>query len=67
MTRTTTLAALAYDMGLAPADAVALPAVIEVSARKAGMFEAAFLAEVKANAPLRSYLASVCRCAARSL
>lgn len=67
MTRTATLAALAYDMGLAPVDAAALPTVIEVAARKVGMFEAAFLAEAKVNAPLRSYLADVCRTAARSL
>jgi hypothetical protein len=67
MTRTATLAALAHDMRLAPADAVALPAVIEVAARKVGMFEPAFLAEVKLNAPLRSYLANACRTAAQSL
>lgn len=67
MTRSAALAALAYDMGLAPVDTVALPTVIEVAARKVGMFETAFLAEVKANAPLRSYLADACRIAARTL
>lgn len=67
MTRTATLAALAHTMGLLPVDAVALPTVIEVAARKVGMFEPAFLAEVKVNAPLRSYLANACRVAARSL
>ncbi len=67
MNRTTTLAALAQQMGLSPVDAIALPTVVEVAARKVGMFEPAFIAEMRANAPLRSYLANACRTAARSI
>ncbi len=67
MSRIANLTALAQSMGLSPVDAVALPTVIEVAARKVGMFEPAFLAEVKANAPLRSYLADACRAAVRAI
>ena len=53
-------------MGLVPADAVALPTVIEVASRKVAMPEAAFIAEALSNAPLRAYLAQVCNVAAKA-
>lgn len=48
-------------MGLEPADAIALPTVIEVAARKVGMADDAMIAEAISNAPLRDYLAGICR------
>lgn len=54
------LVSLARTMNLAPAAAIALPTVITVSAGKAGMSEAAFVAEAMGNAPLREYLAGIC-------
>lgn len=66
MTRITAIANLAHKMGLVPADAVALPTVIEVASRKVAMPEAAFIAEALSNAPLRAYLAQVCNVAAKA-
>ncbi len=66
MLRIQTLAALAHLMGLAPADAVALPTVITVSAGKVRMSEPDFIAEAIKNAPLRAYLAEVCSKAAKA-
>lgn len=66
MTRINTLAALAALMGLTPAQAVALPVTVTVSARKVGMTEAAMIAELAVNAPLRKYLAEVCATAAKA-
>lgn len=66
MTRTDALTNLALQMGLTPADAVALPTVITVAAGKVRMSEAAFLAEAARNAPLRDYLAGICATAAKA-
>lgn len=55
------LVSLAALMGLDPLAAVALPAALDAFARKAGMSEAAMLAECEVNAPLRDYLAEICR------
>lgn len=60
MTRTSALADLALAMGIVPAHAIALPTVVEVSARKVGMTQEAMIAEALRNAPLRVYLAEVC-------
>lgn len=67
MTRTETLATLAALMGLSALDAIALPTVIEVAARKVRMTEPALLAECALNAPLRAYLAGACSTAAKAL
>ena len=58
---TCSLVSLARTMNLEPAAAIALPTVITVSAGKAGMGEAAFIAEAMINAPLRDYLAGICQ------
>lgn len=55
------LADLAALAGLDPVSAVALPTVVTVAARKSGMSESALVAECRVNAPLRDYLAGVCR------
>jgi len=52
---------LALMMGLAPADAIALPVVIEVAARKAAMTQDRVFFEALSNEPLRAYLADCCR------
>lgn len=52
---------LAQIMGLAPADAVALPTVMEVCASKAKMTQDRLFHEALGNAPLRDYMASICR------
>lgn len=58
---TASLVSLAAQMGLNPLAAVALPVTIEVAARKAGMSQRAMVAECADNAPLRDYLAGICR------
>lgn len=55
------LAPLAEMMGLDPVSAIALPTVITVAARKVGVAEATMIFEAFANAPLRDYLAGICR------
>jgi hypothetical protein len=55
------LATLASLAGLDPVAAIALPTVITVAARKVGMTDEAMVREATANAPLRAYLAGVCR------
>lgn len=54
------LVRLAARMGLTPLAAVALPTVVEVAARKAGMTNEAMLAECDVNSALREYLAEIC-------
>lgn len=66
MLRIKTLAALAELMGLTPADAIALPTVITVAAGKVRMSEPAFIAEAIENAPLRAYIADICKTAAKA-
>jgi hypothetical protein len=63
MALSSSLLSLARLMALAPADAVALPAVIANAARKVGMAEAALVIECRANVALRDYLAGACRTA----
>ncbi len=60
---TASLASLAAQMGLDPLAAVALPATIDCAAGKAGMAPRAMIAECEINAPLRDYLAGICRSA----
>lgn len=67
MSRIETLAALAAIMGLSPKNAVALPTVIEVAARKTGYSQPAMIAEASRNAPLRNYLAELCAIGAAAL
>ena len=57
----TRIANLALTMKIDPLAAVALSTTIEVAARKAGMTTEAMIAECERNAPLRDYLASICR------
>jgi len=52
---------LAQMMGLAPADAIALPTVMEVAARKSGMTQDRVMFECLGNVALRDYLANACR------
>lgn len=56
-----TLARVALAMGLTPAQAVALPAVVERSAGLVGMSKEAMASEILANQALRRYLADACR------
>lgn len=58
---TETLATLAQWMGLSPAAAVALPAVIETAARKVEKTESFIVQSCWTNGELRSYLAGICR------
>lgn len=51
---------LAILSGIGPKQAVALPTVIEVAARKSGMTEKAMLAEAKINQGLRDYFKRIC-------
>lgn len=51
-------------MALSPRDLIALPTTIEVAARKAGLSQFALVRECMVNAPLREYLAGICRNAA---
>ena len=51
-------------MALSPRDMVALPVTIEVASRKVGMSQFALVRECMVNAPLREYLAGICRNAA---
>jgi hypothetical protein len=59
--RYTTLATLARKAMLTPAQAVALPTVVEVAALRLGKTEDWIVAECYHNAPVLSYLASLCR------
>lgn len=52
---------LAIQMGLTPSEAVALPAAVDVVARQMGATRVAAIRELTANAPLRAYMASICR------
>ena len=52
---------LAQIMGLDAASAIALPTVMEVSARKAGTTQDLIFHEALNNAALREYLAGICR------
>jgi hypothetical protein len=52
---------LAQMMGLEPADAIALPIVMEVAARKAGTTQDRVMFECFGNVALRDYLANACR------
>lgn len=58
--RTQALADLAARMGLRPADAIALPTVIEVAARKMGISFVAMINEAKASPELCDYLGDCC-------
>lgn len=64
---TAVLVSLAALMGLTPAEAVALPTVVEVCARKSGMIEADFISNAAENAPLRDYMVGICRIGAEAL
>lgn len=66
MNRIEAITALAIKMEMDPVDAVALPTVITVAARKVAMSEMALIAEAMANAPLRAYLAEVCNTALKA-
>jgi hypothetical protein len=55
------LLSLARLMGLSPVDAIALPTVIEVAARKAGLSQQRIIREAFENKPLRDYLGAACR------
>lgn len=61
MERLNRIATLARKMMLTARQAVALPTAITVASSKVGMSEEAFVSECMANAPLASYVASVCR------
>lgn len=67
MSRINEMTAIAASMGLSPRDAVALPTVITVAARKVGMSEAAMRREISVNRGLAAYLANACRVAAAAL
>lgn len=54
---------LAKIMGLDASSAIALPTVMAVAARKAGMTEDRVMFEALDNVPLRDYLAGICRSA----
>lgn len=54
---------LALIMGLDASSVVALPCVMEVAARKAGMTQDRLMHEALNNAHLADYLASACRVA----
>ena len=55
---------LAQMMGLRPADAFALPTVMEVASRKACMTQDRMMHECLRNVALRDYLADACRLSA---
>jgi hypothetical protein len=55
------LADLALKMGLAPNEAIVLPAAIANASRKAARNESWFIAECVRNAELREYIAGACR------
>lgn len=55
------LTILASKMMLTPIQTIALPATIEVGARKMSMTEDAFMAKVEQIPELREYVASICR------
>ena len=57
---TASLASLARQMNLDPVQAIALPTVITVAARKVGMTESQMAWEAAKNESLRNYLASIC-------
>ena len=57
---TARLASLASKMSLT-IEAIALPTVIEVAARKVGMTREAMVAAAEDNGALRDYLAKICR------
>lgn len=61
ISRTQALNCLAEQMELDPLSAVALPAVIAVSAAKISMTEDALIRECRNNPDAREYLADVCR------
>jgi hypothetical protein len=52
---------LAQKMGLEPAYAVALPAVVENAVSKIGMNKEAFIRTCLVNTALQEYLAEVCK------
>jgi hypothetical protein len=52
---------LARIMGLSASDAIALPTVMEVAARKANATQDFIMHSALNNAPLRDYLANACR------
>lgn len=58
---------LARIMGLSAIDAIALPAVMEVAARKAGKSQDFIMHQALDNAPLRAYLAQACSVAMREV
>lgn len=61
MDRIEKLTTLASKMMLTPAQATALPTVIEVSARKVEISEAKLIEHAFAKPALASYLAGICR------
>ena len=67
MTVTSRLAQLASLMALSTVEAVALPTVIDVAARKVGMTAEAFVTEAERNLGLRAYLTGACAKGAQAL
>ena len=61
MTDTLALAFLAQRMALTPKDAIALPTVVKVAANKMGWKQTKMIDAAMNNAPLRDYLAKICR------
>lgn len=58
---------LAQIMGLSAGDAIVLPTVMGVAARKASMTEDRVMFEALGNVALRDYLANACRAAMREV
>jgi hypothetical protein len=52
---------LAQIMGLDATSAIALPTVMETCARKVGTTQDFIFHEALSNAPLRNYIAGICR------
>ena len=52
---------LAQIMGIDATSAIALPTVMEACARKAGTTQDFIFHEALSNAPLREYIAGICR------
>lgn len=55
------LTTLAQLMALSPADAIALPTVMDVASGRVGMTPNQLREEALVNEPLREYLAELCR------
>lgn len=55
------IASLAAKMGLSPVAAIALPTTLDCAGQSLGLSRAQLVAHCETNAPLRDYLATVCR------